>query len=126
MRPRSITGPIILVLIGIVFLLNNLGTNFGFWSLFSDYWPVLLIIVGVIGLAEVLFHTSRGSTPPSRPMGGAGLWIFVVVLIVIFTSAQRGANIRFFDGQNFTLLGCGRRGRHRFKKTTRRCADHSF
>ena len=105
MRPRSITGPIILVLIGIVFLLNNLGTNFGFWSLFSDYWPVLLIIVGVIGLAEVLFHTSRGSTPPSRPMGGAGLWICVVVLIVIFTSAQRGANIRIFDGQNFTLLG---------------------
>ena len=105
MRPRSITGPIILVLIGIVFLLNNLGTNFGFWSLFSDYWPVLLIIVGVIGLAEVLFHTSRGSTPPSRPMGGAGLWIFVVVLIVIFTSAQRGANIRIFDGQAFTLLG---------------------
>ncbi len=105
MRPRSITGPIILVLVGIVFLLNNLGTNFGFWSLFSDYWPVLLIIVGVIGLAEVLFHTSRGSTPPSRPMGGAGLWIFVVVLIVLFTSAQRGANIRIFDGQNFTLLG---------------------
>ena len=105
MRPRSITGPIILVLIGIVFLLNNLGTNFGFWSLFSDYWPVLLIIVGVIGLAEVLFHTSRGSTPASRPRGGAGLWIFVVVLIVIFTSAQRGANIRLFDGQAFTLLG---------------------
>ena len=105
MRPRSITGPIILVLIGVVFLLNNLGTNLGFWSLLSDYWPVVLIIVGVIGLAEVLYHISRGNTPPPRPMGGAGLWIGVVVLIVVFTAAQRGGNVRIFDGQNFRLLG---------------------
>ena len=110
MRPRSITGPIILVLIGVAFLLNNLGTHLGFWPFVGDYWPVLLIVLGVIGLAEVLFHTSRGSTPPPRPMGGAFFWIVIAFVIVIFTSAQRGANIRIFDGN---ILNGGILGRER-------------
>jgi hypothetical protein len=105
MRPRSVTGPLVLVLIGLIFLLNNLGTNIGFWTVFSDYWPVMLIVLGVVGLAEVLFYTSRGAVPPPRPLGGAGMWIGIAFLIAIFTSAQRGMNIRWFDGPNFTMLG---------------------
>ena len=105
MRPRSITGPVILVLIGVIFLLNNLGINAGFWSIFSDYWPVILIGVGVIGLAEVLFHTSRGTYPPPRPTGGAFFWIVIACLIAVFTSAQRGGSVRIFDGRNLTVLG---------------------
>jgi DUF4097 and DUF4098 domain-containing protein YvlB len=105
MRPRSITGPLILVLIGLLFLMNNLGGYPGFWSMFADYWPAILIIVGVVGLAEVLFHTSRGTNPPPRPVGGAGMWIGIAFLIAIFTSAQRGMNVRWFDGPNFTFMG---------------------
>ena len=68
MRPRSITGPILLVLIGIVFLLNNLGRSAPIWSLAWDYWPVLLIGLGVIGLVEVLYHVGRGGSAPPRPL----------------------------------------------------------
>ena len=67
MRPRSITGPLILVVIGVVFLLNNLGHDLPLWSLFSNYWPVLLILMGVIGLVEVLYHAGRGAAIPPRP-----------------------------------------------------------
>ena len=60
MRSRSITGPVILVVIGFLFLVNNVWRNVPFWSLMWDYWPVLLIVVGVIGLVEALYFASRG------------------------------------------------------------------
>ena len=83
MRPRSVTGPLILVVIGVIFLLNNLGHELPLWSWFTDYWPVLLIVMGVVGLVEVLWHVSRNSAIPPRPLaGGAWFWIIVLMLAV--------------------------------------------
>jgi Domain of unknown function (DUF5668) len=62
MRSRSITGPLVLVIIGVVFLLNNLGHDIPLWSYLTEYWPFLLIGLGVIRLAEVLFHVGDGSS----------------------------------------------------------------
>ncbi len=78
MRPRSITGPLILVVIGVLFLLNNLGHDIPFWSYLADYWPFLLIGIGIIRLAEVLFYFSRGSSLPLRSGGGGWIWILVI------------------------------------------------
>lgn len=90
MRPRSITGPLILVVIGVLFLLNNLGHDIPFWSYLSDYWPFLLIGIGIIRLAEVLFHFSRGSTLPIRSSGGA--WIFWTFVFCACLAIWGGAN----------------------------------
>jgi uncharacterized membrane protein len=45
-------GPIVLIVIGLVFLLMNLGVlnQHVFKELISTYWPVILIVVGAIGL----------------------------------------------------------------------------
>ena len=76
MRPRSVTGPLILLMIGVFFLINNLRPDLISFSRIGDYWPFLLIAAGVIGLVEVLFHASRGVTAPPRPFYGAGIfWI---------------------------------------------------
>jgi len=106
-RPRSITGPIILVVIGAIFLLNNLRHDIPFWRLFSDYWPVLLIVLGVIGLVEVLFYASRGGgTVPPRPMGGGGwFWILILVMFVIWGSNRHGFHIGRLDSGGITVLG---------------------
>ena len=89
MRPRSITGPLILVVIGVLFLLNNLGHDIPFWSYLADYWPFLLIGIGVIRLAEVLFYFSRGSSLPLRSGGGGWIWILVIfALPAIWFSAN--------------------------------------
>jgi Domain of unknown function (DUF5668) len=52
--PRSFAGPIVLIVIGVFFLLANMGViewhNFGYW--FSHYWPVLLILWGFVKLLE--------------------------------------------------------------------------
>ncbi len=106
MRPRSITGPIILVLIGVVFLLNNIWHDIPLWSLFADYWPVLLIAVGVVGLVEVLYHVGRGAAPPPRPVAGGGFfWIFVLVMFAVWAGARHGIHIGRIDAGGVSILG---------------------
>ncbi|MEJ2705983.1 MAG: DUF5668 domain-containing protein [Anaerolineales bacterium] len=44
----SVFGPIILITIGVIFLLNNLGVLEGdIWSLLLLFWPVILIAIGL-------------------------------------------------------------------------------
>ena len=43
----SITGGIILLLIGSLFLLHNLGVNVHVWDFLGTYWPLILIVIGV-------------------------------------------------------------------------------
>jgi len=82
MRSRSITGPLILVGIGVIFLLNNMGHDIPFWSYLEEYWPFLLIGLGLIRLAEVLFHVSQGSE--LHPGSGGGGWIFWTIMLCVF------------------------------------------
>jgi len=47
-RPRSFFGPILLIVIGLLFLAENLGViPGGGWSTIWRLWPVLLIVAGV-------------------------------------------------------------------------------
>ncbi len=106
MRPRSITGPLILISIGLVFLLNNLGHDIGVWQLLADYWPALLIILGVIGLVEVLFYASRGTAVPPRPLAGGGwFWLFVLIGFVAWGGNKGGIHIGPFSSGGVNLLG---------------------
>ncbi|HNX98672.1 MAG TPA: DUF5668 domain-containing protein [Candidatus Aminicenantes bacterium] len=43
----SITGGIILLLIGTLFLLHNLGVNVHVWDFLGTYWPLILVVIGV-------------------------------------------------------------------------------
>ena len=49
------TGPLILIVLGILFLLNNLYPSV---YRFSRMWPVILI---VIGLAKVVDYLQKGA-----------------------------------------------------------------
>lgn len=56
-RRRSLIGPLLLIGIGVVFLMNNLGAlRWNIWELILRFWPVLLIAAGldlVIGRRSV-------------------------------------------------------------------------
>jgi hypothetical protein len=54
---RAIRGPITLITLGILFVLQNF-TRFGF----DQTWPVLLIVFGLLSLMQ------RGAAPPRPPM----------------------------------------------------------
>jgi len=49
MRPRSRTGAVILILIGVLFLLVNLGVLpiAEVRQLFAQWWPLILIVIGL-------------------------------------------------------------------------------
>ena len=54
MRPRSRIGAFVLILIGVIFLLVNLGILpvAELRELLAKWWPLILIIVGVMLLAR--------------------------------------------------------------------------
>lgn len=89
-RPRrSLAGPIVLIVIGVLFLLRNVGVNIPLFRLFAHWWPLLLIIWGVVKLVEH-FQAQRTGAPPPRLGFGGGFLIFVLVLTgLAFTGIDR-------------------------------------
>jgi DUF4097 and DUF4098 domain-containing protein YvlB len=59
MRHRSITGPLILLLIGGLLLWNNFHPEASVLRLLANYWPFLLILWGVLRLVEVMWPANR-------------------------------------------------------------------
>jgi len=81
----------VLIVIGIFFLLGNLGMiawhELGRW--FAHYWPLLLIIWGVIKLIEYQNANRAGIHPRGIGAGGVLLIIFVVIMGLTATEAYR-------------------------------------
>jgi DUF4097 and DUF4098 domain-containing protein YvlB len=105
-RPRSVTGPLILLAIGVFFLLNNIRPDLVSLYRLADYWPFLLIGAGVIGLIEVLYHASRGAAVPPRPIARAGVvWIILIGFFIAF--ANRSGDFRFgrFGAPGVSVFG---------------------
>ena len=79
---RSFAGPVVLIVLGIVFLMGNL--HMLSWArlgtMFAHYWPALLILWGVLKLVEHQ-QAQRDGLPP-RGIGAGG--IFLVIVIVVF------------------------------------------
>lgn len=85
-RPRSLFGPLLLIAIGVLFLLRNFGviSSNAFWWWFSRYWPVLLIVLGLVRLAEYMWARSSGSPPPR--MGAAAIFLLVLFIMIGVTT----------------------------------------
>jgi Domain of unknown function (DUF5668) len=49
---RSRTGALVLIIVGTLFLLSNLGLIPQLGPLLHQWWPVILIVVGVIMLVR--------------------------------------------------------------------------
>ena len=84
-RRGSILGPLVLILIGVVFLLIQLGhlQATHAWDWYARWWPLLLVGSGVIFLAEWAFdqHTHSAEKPAVR-RGLGGLWVIFALIIL--------------------------------------------
>ena len=78
MRRRSLFGPIVLVMFGTLFLVRNFRPDIPVWQLFSQYWPLLLILLGVLKLAQALGHDDPNVPPRPVITGGE---IFLIILL---------------------------------------------
>jgi DUF4097 and DUF4098 domain-containing protein YvlB len=94
---RSIVGPIILISIGVVFLLANVGVIHGWqlWNWFGHWWPLLLILWGVIALLEHASANRMGYR--TRRLGGGGI-VLLIVLVAVGVSAHHSSDVNW-DGR---------------------------
>jgi hypothetical protein len=95
MRSRgSITGPLVLILLGILFLIRALSPEFHFMDLLSRFWPYGLILWGLIALVEVCIRFMGNGPIPRNGVSGGG-WALVIFVAIIGSSAfefQRPGN----------------------------------
>ena len=78
MRRRSFTGPLLLLLIGCLFLWRNLHPEAPVFDLVAQYWPFLLIAWGGIRLLEVVLSPARRT--PSITGGEVVLVVFICII----------------------------------------------
>ena len=81
MRGRSVVGPLILILLGAVFLINNVRPDLNLFTFIANYWPFLLIAMGVLRLMEVLAYAASSKPLPRQGMSGGE--VFLIILLVI-------------------------------------------
>jgi hypothetical protein len=88
---RSIAGPVVLILIGVLFLLGTMGILewHGLGSLFARFWPALLILWGVLKLIEYEQAKRLGQPTRGIGVGGVFLMLFLIGAGLIATQAAR-------------------------------------
>jgi hypothetical protein len=87
--PRSMAGPVVLIIVGFVFLLATMGKLElpVLARLFAHYWPVLIILWGVMKLLEHQRAQRMGMRPSGIGAGGVFLLIFLIGGGLIATQA---------------------------------------
>src|SRR5215469_2578331 len=90
-RHRSVAGAFVLIIVGIVFLLGTMHvlSVAKLAHLFANYWPVLLILWGVIKLVEHMQAQREGTRSSGIGAGGVFLVIMIVVSGLIATQLER-------------------------------------
>ncbi len=87
---RSIAGPLILIILGGLFLARNLGWHFPIWRWFGHWWPVLLIIWGVVVLVERMSADRMGYR--RRGLGAGGI-LLLILLVAVGVSAHYSSDV---------------------------------
>ncbi|MSV31364.1 MAG: hypothetical protein EXQ57_02490 [Bryobacterales bacterium] len=89
MRRSSVVGPLILIVIGALFLMRNFVPDFRVLDVLSDYWPWLLIGWGTLRVVEILNLHRNGQLTPRGGING-GEWA-LVIFICLFGSGMYAA-----------------------------------
>src|SRR5580658_402814 len=90
-RRRSMAGPFVLIVLGVVFLLGTMHVLSieRLAHLFANYWPVLLIFWGVIKLIEHQRAQREGIRASGIGAGGIFLVVMIVVCGLVATQLER-------------------------------------
>ena len=108
-RRRSLFGPIILIALGIVVLLINMGTLSmrSAFAAFSKYWPLVIILWGLVKLFEYMRAKQEGLPPRGIGAGGVVFLIFFVIFGLSVSSAHRNLGKVNWDevGDEFEIDG---------------------
>src|SRR5882724_9446077 len=90
-RRRSMAGPIVLIFIGFLFLLGNMCVInvHNLFHGFAHFWPVLLILWGLVKFFEHYRAQQEGYETPGIGAGGVVLIVFLVIFGVMASIASK-------------------------------------
>src|SRR5208337_34096 len=88
---RSIAGPVVLILMGVLFLLGTMGVLHwhSLGTLFARFWPALLILWGALKLMEYEQAKRLGQPARGIGVGGVFLMLFIIMAGLIATQVSR-------------------------------------
>ena len=86
MRRASLIAPLVLIVLGLLFLVNNLWPELPVMTMVSEWWPVALIVWGFMRVVEITSWKAQGRALPQTGLSG-GEWTFIVFLCVIGSAA---------------------------------------
>jgi hypothetical protein len=102
-RRGSILAPLLLIAIGVLFLLMQTGTinRHNFWAWYGHWWPLLLVIAGVVVLAEWAFdqYSLRDPGRPAYRRSIGGGVVFLLILLGV-TGVFAGHAVGFHPWDN--------------------------
>ncbi len=81
MRRGSLVGPLLLILIGVVFLLRNIRPDLPLLELFVNWWPAVLIAWGALRIVELVVSYSRQRPLPRSGVTG-GEWALIILITI--------------------------------------------
>ncbi len=100
-RPRhgSFVGPIILIVLGGLFLMFNLYPDFNPWPVLWRYWPLILILIGLGKIWDSYYwqhHEGQGVSPW---ITGTGIAWILVLIFFFFAMWHHGGWHRYDGGR---------------------------
>ncbi len=104
MRRTSVVAPLLLIAIGGLFLARNLYPDIPLLDYLAKYWPFLLIVWGVLRLAEVLFWSATDKPMPRAGVSG-GEWVLVIFLCMFGASLHAVRGFNTWWPRNVTIGG---------------------
>lgn len=80
-RRKSVFGGLLWITLGSLLLANNLGARFGFLEFLGNWWPLLLILLGLGKLFEHYAATRAGESP-ARLLSGGEIFLLIILFLV--------------------------------------------
>lgn len=78
MNRASLVGPVVLIAVGVLFLINNFGFHLSIGHFVREFWPGLLILIGALKIAEA------GVSGPAKMHGNMTAGVLLVVIGGLF------------------------------------------
>ena len=101
---RSISGPVILMAIGVLFFLNNFVPDLFSWHSIGRVWPFLLIAFGVIRLIEVLSQAGQSKPLPASQFPAGGVFFLILACFIIWGVSSKARHAQWRGGSPFLHL----------------------
>jgi len=89
-RHRSFVGPIILIVLGCLFLASNLVPGFDTWRVLFRFWPLILILVGLGQIWDNHYAHQHPGQPTAPGISGKGVALAIVIILFVLLAWHSG------------------------------------